>query len=79
MKLRHLFDGSFTSGNYVFSGKNDEKIVVDKIGEYLIKTFPDRFEKVRESAIEPEPIKKPYKTSPARKTKTKRASRKKEE
>ena len=47
MTLRFLDTGSFKTNGYRFDSNNPaytEQLVVDEVGEYLLKTFPKKFE-----------------------------------
>jgi len=80
MTLRFIETGSFTSGGYKFSSNDEtlvEQTVVDEYGEYLLKTFPKKFEKVDFNPPKEVPVKVEAETTPVTKSQAKRSEPKK--
>ena len=80
MTLRFLDTGSFRSNGYRFDSNNPayiEQLVVDEVGEYLLKTFPKKFEKVEFDPPKEVPIVVEVETTPVTKAQVKRSEPKK--
>ena len=61
MKLNYIGNIALSSKNVSFSIDNKLQEVSDEIGNYLIKTFPDLFEVIKEEKKEVKAVEKPKK------------------
>ena len=80
MTLRYLDTGSFKSHGYRFDANDPvyiEQLVVDDIAEYLLNTFPKKFEIVEFDPPKEVPIVVEAETTPVTKAQVKRSEPKK--
>lgn len=61
MKLNYIGNITLSSKEVSFSPDNKAQEVSDEIGNYLIKTFPDLFEVIKEEKKEVKAVEKPKK------------------
>ena len=80
MTLRFLDTGSFRSNGYRFDSNSPayiEQLVIEEVGEYLLKTFPKKFEIVEFDPPKEVPIVVETETTPVTKAQVKRSEPKK--
>jgi hypothetical protein len=61
MKLNYIGNIALSSKNVSFSIDNKLQEVPEEVGNYLIKTFPDLFEVIKEEKKEVKAVEKPKK------------------